>query len=170
MIQKILNLLYGGTPATFESSFSLEESVRRLKAATKQTSFSALTMQQAVGRVHEDKVVLERVIPFVHNSFKPVFVGQFEHTRSGIRLQGHFTMDWLAKVFLTFWFGFIVLWVGIAVSLLAASGSLEKWWLPLAGVLMLGFGFGLVRAGKYFARNDIVWLSNVIKAALSAEG
>lgn len=169
MIRSALNFLYGSTPAVFDSSFSLEESIRRLEAATKSTSFTALTAQRAVGRVREDKVLLQRVIPFVQNSFKPVYVGRFIRTRAGVRLEGRFTMHWFVKGFMTYWFGFSALWVGLAAASVVRSESPEQWWLPLAGVGMLSFGAGLVGAGKYFARNDIAWLSGVIRSALAAE-
>jgi hypothetical protein len=36
--------------------------------------------------------------------------------------------------------------------------------------LMVGFGIALVVAGKWFARNDVAWLSNVIERALRDAG
>jgi hypothetical protein len=75
MIRVILDFLYGSTPATFESRYSLGESVERLRGSTKRSALDALTNQEAVGRVSEHQVVLQRTIPFVGNSFKPFFVG-----------------------------------------------------------------------------------------------
>lgn len=50
MIQSVRQFLYGSTPAEFKSAFSLEESVERLRAATKRSSFSALAQSAAVSR------------------------------------------------------------------------------------------------------------------------
>jgi len=50
-------------------------------------------------------VSLERAIPFVGNSFKPLFVGKFHRVDGIIMLSGRFTMPWWVKVFMTFWFG-----------------------------------------------------------------
>ena len=166
MIRRMLNFLYGSTPATFESAATLEESVRRLGAVTDQ---AALTSGRAVGRVREDKVVLQRSVPFVRNSFKPFFIGRFERTRSGVRLHGRFAMHWSIRAFLTYWFGFAVVWIAFAAYAVVVSDSSEQWWFPLAGLAMFGAGLAIVSAGKYLARNDIIWLSNVIGAALSAE-
>jgi len=165
MIRRLLNILYGNTPAAFESSFGLEESVRRLQAAAKRSP----TSQQAVGRVREDKVVLQRSIPFVSNSFKPFFIGRFKHTRSGVRLQGRFTMNWFVKAFVTFWFGFCAFWIAMATYAVVTSDSSEQWWLPLAGVAIFAAGLGVVKVGTFFARSDIAWLTAVIEAALSTE-
>jgi len=169
MTRRPLSFLYGATPARFESSFSLEESIRRLEAATKRTAFSALTSEQAVGRVRASRVMLQRSIPYVQNSFKPFFVGRFERTHEGIVLRGHFTMHWVVKVFLSFWFGFCLFWIGMATHSVVTSEQAEYWWFPLAGLGMFGAGLALVQVGKYFARNDIAWLTSVISSALSTE-
>ncbi|MFC5571611.1 hypothetical protein ACFPN1_16270 [Lysobacter yangpyeongensis] len=159
----MLNFLYGSTPATFESRYSLGESVERLRSAT--TSWSP-TNQIGVGKVSESKVVLQRSIPFVRNSFKPFFVGNFERSGHGVVLVGRFTMHWVVKTFLTFWFGFCLLWTVLATAAVASSQD-TLWWFPFAGIGMLAAGAAIVQLGKYFARNDIAWLSKVIEAALS---
>jgi hypothetical protein len=163
MIRVMLNFLYGSTPATFDSRYSFGESVERLRSATKTWS---LTNQVAAGKVSENKVVLQRSIPFVRNSFKPFFVGNFERSGHGVVLVGRFTMHWFVKAFLTFWFGFCLLWTALAIAAVISSRD-AIWWFPLAGIGMLVVGAAIVQLGKYFARNDIAWLSKVIEAALS---
>jgi hypothetical protein len=169
MLRAIRSFLYGATPASFESPYTMQESVERLRAATKRSVFGALTAQAAVGKVSEGRVLLQRAIPFVGNSFKPFFVGHFESSAGGTRLVGHFTMHWLVKVFNTFWFGFCLLWTVSAIGIVGASGTLENWYFPFFGVGMLALGTLLVQVGKWFARNDAAWLTNVITNALSAK-
>jgi len=163
-----LDFLYGSLPARFESDFGREESTLRLQQATKRMFSGALTHQQAVGTVSELEVVLARRIPFVRNSFAPYFVGSFKETGQGhVVLEGRFTMHWLVKVFLTFWFGFCLLWTTLAIYATWTSATAVMWWFPLAGVAMFGIGLVLVQLGKWLARDDTAWLSGIIREALS---
>ena len=147
----------------------MQESVQRLRSATKRSVFGALTAQAVVGKVSEDRVSLQRVIPFVGNSFKPFFVGHFEPSTSGTRLVGRFTMHWLVKVFNTFWFGFCLLWTVLAIGIVSISSTSENWYFPVFGFGTLVVGTLMVQVGKWFARNDAAWLTNVITNALSGK-
>jgi hypothetical protein len=168
MIRWFIDLLYGGVPAEFESAFGLDESVRRLLAATGRSVFSAFTHQAAVGTVREDRVSLQRVIPFVGNSFKPFFVGKFLSLNGRIVLSGQFTMLWGVKAFMTFWFGFCLLWTVLAILPLLARDP-RTWWFPLAGLGMFAAGTAFLCFCKWISRKDIPWLSAVIQNALSKE-
>jgi hypothetical protein len=108
--------------------------------------FQALFQQAAVGSVSEGRVVLQRVIPFVHNSFKPFFVGSFERTATGVVLKGKFSIHWLVRIFMTFWLGscllcsVLALWAGV-------QHPSEARFVPLGGIAMFAFGLALVRGG-----------------------
>src|ERR1700730_10329597 len=78
MFQWFWRLLYESTPAEFRSAFGLAEAVERLRAATERSVFSSLGKTAAVGKVPEQGVRLQRVIPMVGISFKPFFIGSFE--------------------------------------------------------------------------------------------
>jgi hypothetical protein len=161
---RIFDLLYGSTPAEFKSSVGLEESITRLRDATKRSVFSALTQQAAVGPVKESCVRLQRVIPMVGNSFKPFFFGRFEVRGAEVYLSGRFSMLPMAKVFMTLWLGFTLFFA--AATLLASLTDRSTWFMPLAGIGMFCLGLGFVWAGKQFSKNDAAWLSNVICTAL----
>lgn len=165
MIRTLFQFLYGSVPAEFKSGFDLVESINRLRAATKRSVFSALAQTAAVGPVKETKVRLQRVIPLVGNSFKPFFFGRFEVRQDGVYLVGKFTLLPFVKVFMTFWLGATTF---IGFLLLAAGGQAQGAgrWAALGPFVMVGFGIGLVAVGKWFARNDVDWLSNVIRTAL----
>jgi hypothetical protein len=166
-VRWLSDMLYGSVPAVFESHFGLEESVARLSAATRR--FVLLPMQPAaVGRVSKDRVSLRRATPFVGNSFAPFFSGAFVERDDGRAvLFGHFTLHWSVKAFMTLWLGACLFWTSVAALTLAAARDPRAWWLPLAGVAMLGFGVGLVWFCRWLARNDIAWLSSVIRDSLS---
>jgi hypothetical protein len=165
VIRWFINLLYGSVPADFESAFDLDQSVRRLASATGRSVFSALFQQRAVGKVSASGVSIQRVIPLVGNSFKPYFVGAFQDSGHRVILSGRFTMHWCGKVFMSVWFGGCVLWTIAAVTGVLLE-DLKKWWVPFIGVGMICAGIAMVWVGKWFARNDIAWLSRVIQEAL----
>ncbi|MGO8792486.1 MAG: hypothetical protein ACLQVL_34575 [Terriglobia bacterium] len=164
MISWLLQLLYGSTPAEFKSSVGLEESITRLRNATKRSVFSALTQEAAVGPVKESRVRLQHVIPMVGNSLKPFFFGHFELRGGQVYLSGRFSMLPVVKVFMTFWLGFALVFAAMALpGTLKGSSS---GFLPLAGIGMFCLGVGFVWAAKRFSSSDVAWLSSVISTAL----
>ncbi len=167
MFRWLWRLIYESTPAEFRSAVGLDESVERLHAATKRSVFSALSEAAAVGKVTKDSVRLQRVIPMVGNSFKPFFLGRFHVSEGRVLLTGRFTMLPIVKVFMTFWFGMVAL--GSVGFLLAAVSTMP---VPavLAPLVMLGGGLAMVAFGKWLARNDVAWLSEVIEGALKSPG
>jgi len=168
MFRWFVRLLFDSTPAEFRSAYGLAESVERLSAATKRSVFSALGETTAVGKVSEKVVRLQRVIPMVGNSFKPFFIGHFEVRSEVTVLSGKFTMLPLVKVFMSFWFGMVILISG-GILLGASKPQGPKAILfVLQPFLMIGAGIIVVVACKWFARNDTAWLSERISTALGA--
>jgi hypothetical protein len=165
MFRWLWQLLYESTPAEFRSAFGIEESVARLRAATKRSVFSALSETAAVGKVSENSVRLQRAIPMVGNSFKPFFLGRFESREGKAVLVGRFTMLPIVKLFMTFWFGFVTL--TSAAFLFGANSTIPA---PaiLVPLVMIGGGVAMLALAKWFARNDAAWLSKVIEDALTA--
>lgn len=167
MLRWIKEVSFGSEPVEFVSAFGLEESVERLKAATRRSVFSALARQEAVGTVKSSLVSLQRAIPMVGNSFKPFFRGRFIEKDGKVVLAGRFTMHWLVKAFLLFWLACVLLFtLGSTVSFIAHPGKAAP--SALFGLGMLAFAVALVALGRWFARNDRAWLSDVIQRALAA--
>jgi hypothetical protein len=73
----------------------------------------------------------------------------------------------LVKVFMSFWFGICGLFAG-AVLLGGFKLQGPRIFL-LQPFLMICGGIALVAAGKWFARNDAAWLSELIATALGAQ-
>ncbi len=168
MVRWMRDLLYESTPAEFRSTHGVAESVQRLSAATSRSVFTlaAFSETRAVGNVSPDRVRLYRFIPMVGNSFIPVFVGRFESRDGGTVLTGQFGMRASTRVFMTLWLGATA---AFAVSFLVAdftSRTSTPVWQWLSPLFMLVAGVGFVSLGKWFARNDITWLSRVIAQAL----
>jgi hypothetical protein len=167
MLRWLWRLLYESTPVEFSSAFGLEESVERLRTATKRSVFSALSETAAVGKVSEKSVRLQRVIPMVGNSFKPFFLGCFQSSEGKVLLVGRFTMLPIVKVFMTFWFGTVAL---ASVGLLFGLNSTMPVPAVFGPFVMVGGGVAMVAFGKWLARNDVVWLSKLIEGALKSPG
>lgn len=165
MFRWIKRVWQGSDPVEFESGFGMAESVERLKAATRRSVFSALAQQEAVGNVKASHVSLQRVIPMVGNSFKPFFRGHFLEEGGKVILTGRFTMLWLVKVFMGFWFGCIACFI-VSTLLAAAIHPHQAGAALLFGLGMMAAGLGITGLGQWFARNDAAWLSNVIQRAL----
>jgi hypothetical protein len=160
MFRWLGRLLYESTAAEFRSSFSVVESVERLQTATKRSAFSAIGVAAAVGKVSAGSVRLQRVMPMLHNSFKPFFVGRFD-SRDGVTwLTGQFGMTMFTKIFMTFWLGMVALFsVGFLLGSLNATASYPRQ-IVMGPFFMLIAGFGLVALGKWFARNDVARISS----------
>jgi hypothetical protein len=169
MIRWFLDLLYGSVSVEWESAYPLAESVARLRAVTLRSVFSALAEPAAVGTVSESRVKLQRVIPMVGNSFKPFFLGQFVKRGERVFLTGRFTMLLITKVFMSLWLGLLAcVSVTALVSMLAApAGKPGRFLLVLGPLLMMAFGIGMLRLAKWFCRNDVGWLTHVIRRAIS---
>ena len=168
MIRWFARLLFESTPAEFASAYGLAESVDRLRAATKRSVFGALGETSAVGKVTEETVRLQRVIPMISNSFKLLFVGRFETRNGGTVLTGRFGMSKFASIIICFWLamvGLIGIVLLISVPNSTATGNRFFMFGPL---IMLPAGIAIVAFGKWLARNDISWLSQVIQKALGA--
>jgi len=175
MVKRLFNFLYRDVPAQFPSDFSLMASVERLRGRTKRTVFSALFRQAAVGPVTESKVRLQRIIPLFGNSFKPIFVGRFEHSHGRVILQGRFTMFLFSKIFMTAWLGF-----ALVLTIIAAAATLQTVMgsdanpqkdpmtllFPLVGIGFFLAGVAFVRGCWWLSRSDIAFLTSVIQAAL----
>jgi hypothetical protein len=166
MLRWLRDAWTGSAIVEFDSAFGLADSVARLRMATKRSIFSAMAQEAAVGTVTAERVSLQRVIPMVGNSFKPYFVGCFVESDGKVTLRGRFTMHVFTKLFMTMWFGGLVL-IGLGASVTILRQP-DGWIVPLAAFGMLGCGLTLVRSGQWFARRDPAWLSDVIDAALGA--
>jgi hypothetical protein len=164
-MQPIYAFLFGSVPASFETDLPLDQAVERLREATARPPGIALTHEGAAGTVTAQHVSLYRSIPLFANSFKPIFAGRFCSEGGRTFLRGVFTMHWLAKAFMTFWFGFCLFWTLLA-TVMALAKPQEVWFFPIFGLGMMLAGFAIVQLSTWLARNDTRYLSTVIENAL----
>ncbi len=164
MLKRVLAVLYPEATATFDSAYVLETSVARLSQRTRRSVLGTLFKEAAIGRVSAHEVRLRHYSPWFRNDFAPEFVGAFDTSSGRPTLSGHFRTRLWTRVFLTFWFGFCVLWTLGATA--AAFSDSKVWGLPFAGLLMIAFGLGLLYGGRAMGARDIDWLSRFIAQSL----
>ena len=169
MVHWFFHFLYGATPVRFESPHSIQESVERLAAVVKPSVFSSFSGQCAVGSVTEKKVVIQRAVPLAGNAWKPFFYGSFSPAGAGAVLIGTFKFSAFTRVFMSIWFGFIAFWTVLA-TVIVVTKSPSNFWFPLFGAGMFAVGIAMVLTGKWCARHDVSWLTQVIAGALGANG
>ena len=99
------SFLFQKQAASFPSECGIQESVNRLTSQTKRWPFLSPLQESLVGRVSENHVLLRRVVPFVNNSFAPVFSGAFRVRDGTTVLEGHFAISLYTRTFMAFWFG-----------------------------------------------------------------
>jgi hypothetical protein len=170
-IKHLAEYFYRSIPSAFASDFPAAEAVSRLRNATQRSLFSAFFTERAVGPVSHERVRLQRVIPFVGNSYKPIFVGSFVERNGRTMLEGRFTLFRETKIFMTLWFTFLLLWtVFVTIAVAADVGSRrerpEMLLVPLVGVAFFIAGLGMLRFGWWISRRDVDFLSAVISGAL----
>ncbi|QYF94903.1 hypothetical protein KY495_06910 [Massilia sp. PAMC28688] len=167
MVRWFFQFLYGSVPVRFVSQYSIAEAILRLSKVVKPSVLSSFAGQCAVGTVSQSKVRVERVIPFVGNAWKPFFYGTFTAGEAGAVLEGAFKFSAFTRIFMSIWFGFILFWTLLATVAILQNSPADLWF-PLAGVGMFAAGVAMVRVGKWFARNDVAWLTQLIAQELGA--
>jgi hypothetical protein len=165
-MNRFSQLIFGSESLELSFEVPMAQAIERLRNEVSRTSFSRITSEGMVGIVNEENTKIQRVIPMVQNSFKPIFIGSFIKREGQTVLSGVLRFHRLVQIFMSIWFGFTSLWVLLTLVTVVAKPS-EEWFFPLFGVLMLAFGVGLVKLGKWFSRNDKKWLSEHICDAVN---
>ena len=177
MIKRIYKTIYETRLASFPAMGSPADAAKRLSQVVRPSVFHTLFKQAVVGKVSVDKAVLSRHRPWINNSFKPIFTGQFNHRNGHTVLNGAFSMHWFPKIFISIWFGLLIaicvlsLTVGIVEDLDKGSSVWDGIVAGLgisavaAGIALLGYG--LLLFGKRISRGDVEYISSVIQEAFS---
>jgi hypothetical protein len=174
----IWKLLFEKEPASFESGYDINESIRRLSTIARRWSFLSRFPDVLVGSVTEDKVTLPRSFPSARKSYVAVFYGEF-HVRNGVTiLEGYFSESLYNRVFISVWFGLALMMV-IAFPIIAFTSSfanssgITRWHtrliLALFPNLLLILGVLVQRSGKQMARNDVEFICQRIRSTLQQD-
>ncbi len=156
------NWLFPRTPLRLSSPLPVDQAAQALRAASARGNLTATGT--VVGQVRGERVHLYHRAP-MRNSFKPHFRGRLYATAQGCELRGRFALPGLVLAFSAFWFCFCLLW---SVITAAQLGCADLRLLPaiLPGLLLMGFGVGLLRLGQHLASDDPRLLTRVLRQAL----
>lgn len=172
MLKHFRALLFEKDFTSFPSQYSPDEAVRRLRSSVVRTAFVTLLREAVVGKVSLDKVLLYRYRPLFHNSFASLFRGSFQIRNGVTTLEGYFTLHWLVKTFMMFWFCSLLLFILIVVWALLIMKENK----PLEGTLgivvplvMAAVGSMFVRFSKWLSRSDREFISKVIRDSIGKQ-
>ena len=103
------------------------------------------------------------------NSFAPLFYGKLVAAENGTRVEGEFRMHPAARVFMTFWFGFLAT-IALAALILTTRGQPAAARFPMLLVTagLAAFGVALVKFGGRLGRNERVALVDFLKCTFDA--
>jgi hypothetical protein len=108
---------------------------------------------------------------YYRNCFAPFFYGQLTEAGGGTLLEGDFRMNPFVRLFLVFWFSFLLLFGAGAIIVPAQAHpalTLSRGWLfAILGLLAL-LGIGLAQFGKWLGRGDQAVILAFLKSTLEA--
>lgn len=172
------DLLFEKQPASFSSNYDLQESVQRLSAVVSTWPFLSPFRQALVGRVKEQQLSLARFIPFVGNPFISVFYGSFQVQDGVTVLTGYFAFPLSLRIYHSIWLGFclimaVVFPIAAIIGPVSSSPPMPQWqarlFLGLAPAFMMLFAILYIKCSKWFARNDIPFITERIQRVLQSE-
>jgi hypothetical protein len=139
-----------------ETPLSPDECEARLRAVVGADLFvSWFSTRPVVGWVSGRSVRLRKRIGY-RNSFQTFLTGTLYGQAGGTVFRGQAGTHPLVRGFLAVWFGGVIL-IGSALMVAAVAGRLTRG-SPLLGVaippLLLAFGFGVFRLGRWLARGE----------------
>ena len=127
-----------------------------------------------IGRVTESSLRLRKRIAY-RNSFQRFLTATMRPESGGTVITGKVAMHPFVRVFMTVWFGGVILiggalFVSSIGSVLSSSGSqAHNAWLGLIILpAMIVFGYALVRLGGYLARDETGFLTDFLIRTLDA--
>jgi hypothetical protein len=108
---------------------------------------------------------------YYSNSFTPFFYGKLTEVEGGASLEGDFRLHPFIRLFLLFWFSFLILFAASAIIVPAPPhppGSLNRQWFYMGLALLTLLGIGFVQIGRWMARNDREVIHTFLKTTLEA--
>jgi hypothetical protein len=108
---------------------------------------------------------------YYQNSFSPFFYGQLSSVDGGSVLEGSFRLHPFVRLFMVFWFAFLIIF-GLAAIIVPAAhnpagGDHRRWY--FAGLALLAVvGVGLVQIGKWLGNSEQEVIRSFLKSTLEA--
>lgn len=168
-IYETVKYLFGYSEIEIKSDFDIQESLLKLSKIISPVLYPTNELHIS-GFVSKNKVSFRRTIPFIQNSFKPVFNGKLVSDGNQILLKGRFSVYWLTKMFyVVLWtFLFFVIILSVIGYLVSNNDQVSSSLIMVSmGVCGWVASVFLVALGKKFSKDDIEYLSNIVRKSLS---
>jgi hypothetical protein len=127
-----------------------------------------------IGRVTDTSLRLRKRIRY-RNSFQSHLTATLRPEAGGTVISGEVAMHPFVRVFMFIWFGGVILiggtmFVAAIGTIFFGSGSQHQnaWMGAVIPPVMLVFGFGLLRFGRYLARDETRFLTDFLIQTLKA--
>jgi hypothetical protein len=125
----------------------------------------------AIGRVRETSFRIRRRLPvMMHNSFQTYVSGRFIAEHGQTRLRCRLGMHPLIGIFMPLWFALVVAFGAgwLFVGLRQGATGVMLWAGLTIPAVMTVFGIGLVRFGRFLARDEGPFLLDFLRQTLDA--
>jgi hypothetical protein len=155
----------------FVSPHPVEECKRRIEAQMN-TPFSVLALAEArplIGRFRETWLRARRRPLWYRNSFQTYLSAELVAEDGETRIRCRFSMHPLVKAFMTLWFSVLVLVGGFMFIDALRPDVARGFALAVPLMLMLVGGAALVGFGRYMARGDRRFLTDLVQKTLNAK-
>jgi hypothetical protein len=108
---------------------------------------------------------------YYKNAFAPFFYGQLSAADGGTTLEGNFRMHPFVRLFVVFWYSFLILF-GVAALIvpaakIPASGISRTWYFAGLGLLAI-LGLAVVQIGKWLGNGEQGVIHSFLKSTLEA--
>jgi hypothetical protein len=163
---KLNPFIFGSKKVVFNSIYSPEEAVQRLRGNIEASLWDSWDKTAVVGKIKDNKVRLIWHRKYIRNSFQPFFTGYLRVKNGTTILEGKFSLHWIIKIFLVIWFGgifaagFLALYAGITEGRLR---QLSPFFISVIGIGLAGVA--IVFFGNWIARDSVDKISEVIEAS-----
>jgi hypothetical protein len=108
---------------------------------------------------------------YYRNSFAPFFYGQLSSVDGGTALEGSFRMHPFVRLFIVFWYAFLLIFGFAGIIVPAAkyegSGLSRNWYFAGLGILAV-LGVGMVQIGKWLGKGEHEVIHAFLKSTLEA--
>ncbi len=155
--------------ADLSSPLSPEQCIQRLRDACDGPS-ALFGSREVIGRLGRDSFRGHIRIGY-RNSFQTYVTAKFLPDGAQTRIRCRFGLHPLVIVFMAIWFG-VVLTASGSIFVVAVVHLIQHTAVGLAGIavplLMLAFGYGLVRVGRWIARDEQELLTEFLCTTLHA--
>jgi|GEM_PF-1959228 len=142
----------------------------------KSNTLALFNFKPVAGRASNSFIYLHKQLGYFRNSFQDFLKASMKETAQGTEIKGKVGMHAFVTLFSIVWFSMAILLGGpmmitILIDLFTQSDShhLKDTWLSLVNPLIFPlFGYGLIRVGRYLARNEYQFLKDFLIQTLDA--